>query len=272
MTPVFRLIATDLDGTLLRSDHSISPRTRQALAQARAHGVEVVPVTARQPGGLRQISAQAGFESWALCSNGALCIHLGTGQVLFEELLDVASQTALARALLERFPDLYFVSVREAGQTFVPQRGYAALAAESDHKLDPAQMGGYDLAEVLAAPSLKFILRHPRLSPAELLAEVEALGLNSIYATCSGAPFVEVAAAGVTKAAGVARLTQELGIAQAQVLALGDAPNDAEMLAWAGWGVAMGNADARAREAANEVTLSNAEDGWAVAVERLLQT
>ncbi len=265
-----RLIATDLDGTLLRNDLSVSLRTRRALDAVRERGVLVVPVTARQPHGVKLIGEAAGFAEWALCSNGALCVHLTTGEVLFESLLGVEIQKALVEALLERVPGVRAVSIREAGAGFYAQAGYADLANESDHKRDPATMGALTLDEVLAAPSLKLALRHPELAPAELLREVQALGLDGFHATHSGAPFVEVATAGMTKAAGVARLCRELDIAQTEVMAFGDAPNDAEMLAWAGHGVAMGNASAEARAAADSVTLSNEEDGVAATLEKLL--
>ncbi len=266
-----RLIATDLDGTLLRNDLTVSARTRRALDGVRARGVQVVPVTARQPVGVRRVAAGAGFDGWALCSNGVLAVHLTTGEVLFEEVLAVDIQTELVRTLLERVPGVLAASVRAAGEGFTAQEGYAALASESDHKRDPKTMGGVSLEEVLAQPSLKLVLRHPELPPMALLQELRALGLGGFHATHSGAPFVEVAAEGLTKAAGLARLCREWGIEQADVLAFGDAPNDAEMLAWAGRGVAMGNAHPEARSAASATTLSNEEDGVAAVLESLLE-
>lgn len=265
-----RLIASDLDGTLLRDDLSVSPRTRRALDAARAAGIHVVPVTARQPVGVRRIAQGAGFDGWALCSNGALGIHLTTGEVLFERHLAPEMQRALAEAIRQQVPGTVFASIREAGEGFYAQGEYADLASETDHKRDPATMGRYSLDEVLSAPSLKFVLRHPEVSPPELLVAVRALGLTGFHATHSGAAFVEVAAEGITKVAGLALLCENLGVAQADTLAFGDAPNDAEMLAWAGRGVAMGNAHPEARAAADEVTLSNEEDGVAVVIERAL--
>ncbi len=265
-----RLIATDLDGTLLRSDRSVSVRTRAALDAARAAGIEVVPVTARQPRGLKLIAQAAGFETWALCGNGAYAIHLGTGETLFESHVTVEAQRALAQALSARLPGALFVSVRDGGETFVTQQGYAEIAHFEDHKRPPHEMGAFTLDEVTAEPSLKFIVRHAELSARALLAEVQALGLSGFNATHSGTPFLEVLAQGVSKAWGVARLCQHLGVAQGEVLAFGDAANDAELLAWAGRGVAMGNAEPEALEAAREVTLTNDEDGVAAVIERLL--
>ncbi len=265
-----RLIATDLDGTLLRSDQTVSARTRRALDAARAAGIQVVPVTARQPFGVRRIAEQAGFADYALCGNGAHGVHLATGETLFEAHVTSAAQTALAQALSARVPGVLFVSVRRGGEVFVAQRGYADLAHFEDHKRDPADMGAASLSEVLAEPSLKFVVRHPLLTPRELLPEVRALGLGGFEVTHSGAPFLEVLAEGVSKAWGLARLCALLGTGREEVLAFGDAPNDAEMLAWAGRSVAMGNADPEVRSAAGEVTLTNDEDGVAAVIERLL--
>lgn len=265
-----RLIATDLDGTLLRPDGNVSNRTRTALDAARAAGMIVVPVTARQPLGLGEIAEQAGFTEWALCSNGALGTHLSTGEVLFVEHLPVVTQRRLADALISRLPGVLFVSVRNSGEAFVAQHGYARHAAFDDHKRDPSTMAGHSLDTVLAEESLKLIVRHPDLTPEALQAEVSALGLTGFAVTRSGAPFLEVNAPHVTKASGLQRLCRLLEIDQADVIAFGDAPNDAEMLAWAGIGIAMGHAGPEATAAADELTLDNVHDGVAVVIEDLI--
>jgi Cof subfamily protein (haloacid dehalogenase superfamily) len=265
-----RLIATDLDGTLLDSSSAVSPRTRAALDAARDAGVAVVPVTARQPIGLRVIAADAGFDGWALCGNGAYATHLTEGRMLFAEELPPATLRTLADAMRASVPGLLFASVREGGETFVAQHGYAAIAQLSDHKRDPATMGGVPLDEVLAAPTLKLVIRHPELAPAALFETLRSLGLTGFEATLSGAPFVEVMAQGVTKATGLARLCTHLGIDRSGVVAFGDALNDVEMLRWAGHGVAMAHAEPVVQEAADETTATNDEDGVARVIERLL--
>lgn len=269
-TALPRLIASDLDGTLLGADSAVSPRTRAALDVARAAGIHVVPVTARQPIGIRAIADGAGFTEWALCGNGAFAIHLTTGELLFQREVPVDVQRTLAAALAPRIPGLLYASVRDAGESFVPQFGYAALAATSDHKRDPASMVEVSQQDVLAAPSLKLVVRHPTLAPTATLAVINELGLTGFEATTSGAPFVEVMAAGVTKAWGLEQLCTHLGITSDEVLAFGDAPNDVEMLQWAGRGVAMGNADAVVRDAADEIAPTHTEDGVAQVIERML--
>lgn len=265
-----RLIATDLDGTLLDPSSAVTPRTRAALDAARSRGIHVVPVTARQPIGLRAIAADAAFDGWALCSNGAYAIHLTDGRMLFAEELPPETIRTLAEALRASIPGLLFASVREGGETFVAQHGYAEIADLSDHKRDPETMGGVPLEQVLAAPSLKLVIRHPELAPATLFDALRSLGLTGFEATLSGAPFVEVMAEGVTKATGLARLCMHLGIDRAEVVAFGDALNDVEMLRWAGRGVAMADAEPLVQDAADETTASNADDGVAQVIERLL--
>lgn len=265
-----RLIATDLDGTLLSSAGTLSPRSRAALGAAQAAGLWVVPVTARQPHAMRAGAASLGL-TWALCSNGAYGIHLRTGECLFETHIATDVQRALVHALRGRLPELLFVSVRQGGEVFRAQTGYADLAQLSDHGRDPSQMDACTLDEVLAEPSLKLIVRHPTMGPADLLPHVRALDLPGFAVTHSGAPFLEVLADGVSKAWGLAQLCAHLGVRREEVLAFGDAPNDTEMLAWAGRGVAVANAHPEAQAAADEQTLSNDEDGVAVVIEALLQ-
>jgi len=265
-----RLIATDLDGTLLDESGEVSPRTRAALDAARDAGIETIPVTARQPIGLRPIAEQAGLDSWALCGNGAYGLHLTTGEHLFAAEIPADVQGELARALLKSIPDLVFASVRDAGEGFVAQHGYAALAQLSDHKRDPETMGGVALDEVLGSPSLKLVIRHASVPIDEIYATLNALGLSGFASTLSGAPFVEVMAQGVTKATGLAQVCRRLDVEAHEVLAFGDALNDLEMLQWAGHGVAMGNAIDVVRDAADEVAGSNADDGVAAVIERML--
>ena len=198
-------------------------------------------------------------------------MHLATGEHLFAQEIPSAVQQELAEALGRVIPDLVFASVRDVGESFVAQHGYAELAQLSDHKRDPATMGGVPLADVLAAPSLKLVIRHPSVPIPEIFAALQALGLTGFEATLSGAPFVEVMAEGVTKATGLAQLCTHLGIDRTEVVAFGDALNDLEMLHWAGRGVAMPDAELAVQDAADEVApASNDDEGVALVLERLL--
>jgi len=126
---------------------------------------------------------------------------------------------------------------------------------------------------VRGRPAIKLLVRQPNASSElmaaavrELLGAASGVRLDVTYSTGYG--LIEVSAPGVTKGTGLARLAGELGIAPADVLALGDMPNDLSMLHWAGHGVAMANAHPAVLEAADEITAGNSEDGLAIILER----
>ncbi len=265
-----RLIATDLDGTLLRSDLTVSSRTRSALDALRRRGVPLIPVTARQPIGLRLIAQQTGFTDWALCGNAALALHLSTGEVLFEHFIAADAQRALVTALAALIPEVRYAAVRNRGEEFVAEHGYALLADFSDHKRDPRSMVERDLSEVIGSPSQKLVARHAVVPVPDLVSAIRGLGLPGFGVTHSGAPFAEILPPGIDKSVGLAELCAHLGVDRTQVLAFGDAENDVEMLAWAGYGVAVANAVPATVAAADEVTARNDEDGVALVLERVL--
>ncbi|MGO1949279.1 MAG: Cof-type HAD-IIB family hydrolase [Mycobacteriaceae bacterium] len=268
-----RLIATDLDNTLLRSDRTVSGRTVAALDAARAAGITVVPATARNPVGLHAVNHATRFADWALCGNGAYGIHLTSDEVLYSTQLQVSVLEDFTSAVSEREPDVRFAAVREAGRVFLAQDGYDAMATLSDHSRDPATMGAAALDDLTCAPALKLVFRHPTLPAPELFHRARASTRSlapHLEMTMSGAPFVEVMASGVSKASGLEQLCSHLGIARRDVLAFGDGLNDTDMLAWAGHGVAVANAGQTVLACADQVTASNDDDGVAVVIEELL--
>ncbi|MFT3889058.1 MAG: HAD family hydrolase [Arachnia sp.] len=267
---MIRLIATDLDGTLLTSQHRPSARTLLALQAAHEAGVIVVPASGRQPFSIGQVLAGTFLgEGVVLGANGAVGYDLGRDEVLFEETIAVEAQRALFFGLQRIFPDLHCVSVRDGGATFVPQRGYIGLMDPGDHGLRGVGRE-FDLDEVLAEGTSKLVVRAADVAPEQLLAAARELAIPGCEVSTSGAPFLEVAAGGVTKATGLARIASTFGIGPEEVVAFGDNRNDVELIAWAGLGVAMGNALPEAIAVADEVTASNDEDGIALVLERLL--
>ncbi len=146
----------------------------------------------------------------------------------------------------------------------------AAMQAETAYRAAPESVG--DVLDVLGDgyPVLKVMARSSRLAPAALAELINAECGGDLHASVSGAPFAEIAARGVDKSAALARLCAALGIAPNEVIAFGDAPNDLPLLAWAGRGVAVANADPAVAALADEITLSNDEDGVAAVLERLL--
>ncbi|AGP30729.1 Cof-type HAD-IIB family hydrolase [Corynebacterium terpenotabidum] len=276
MRSIPRLIATDLDHTLLNSDGGVSARTREALDAATAAGITVVPATARNPVGLRHLHPVLGVDRWALCSNGAFGIHLTTGELLFAHEIAAEVVQQFVTVLDAAVPGVRYASVRDAGERFIAQEGYAKLATFHDHRRDPAQMTAEPLDVVTGAAALKLVFRHDSITSAELyalardLVDTGSLDGSRFEMTLSGAPFVEVMASGVSKASGLATLCARLGVHASEVLAFGDGLNDREMLVWAGHGVAVANADAEVLAVADEVTASNDDEGVARVIEDLL--
>jgi Cof subfamily protein (haloacid dehalogenase superfamily) len=258
---VVRLAGVDLDGTLLRSDGTISDRTRAAIRGARAAGIAVVIVTARGPMSVSDVARDAGITGTAICSNGGLLVDVATGEILKERLLQSEVAIGLVHGLREQVPGIVFAVEHEA---FAHEPGFSAW----DWK-PPAGTRIADAIELLADPATKLILRHAEHEVDALAALARELVGDAATVVASGGEAVEVTAAGVNKAAALAEIAGELGIGAADVVAFGDYPNDAAMLAWAGLGVAVANAHAEVLAVADEVTASNDEDGVALVLERL---
>ena len=255
-----RLAAIDLDGTLLRSDNSISERTRAAIRMARGSGVAVVIVTARGPASVSELARDAGIGGSAICSNGGLIVDLSTGAILRERLLELEVATRLIHGLRAQLPGIVFAVEHEA---FAHEPGFSAWGWEP-----PVGTRVADAVELLADPATKLILRHVGHEVETVAAVARELAGDEATVVQSGGDAVEVTAAGVNKAAGLAEVAEELGIDAADVVAFGDYPNDVPMLAWAGLGVAVANAHAEVLAIADEVTASNDDDGVALVLER----
>lgn len=259
------LVATDLDGTLLRADHTVSSRTRAVVAELAARGIPVVPVTARQPKGLRPIASAVGLTGPAICGNGAIGMHLAANEIWFARPLAADDARTLALRLRGRDPSLLFASVGPAGEWFRAEPGYAVEAKFADHHRTRNEMELGDLSFVVLDDCAKLIVRRPGVAPEQLIREFRD-EFAAVEATTSGAPFVEIMGAGVTKASALELLCGRLGVARERVWAFGDAPNDVDMLRWAGRGFAVANASAEARAAADELVGSNENDGVASAI------
>jgi Cof subfamily protein (haloacid dehalogenase superfamily) len=260
-----RLIATDLDGTLLAPDGSISPRTLQVLGRARTAGIELVMVTGRPARHVAKIEGAVELGGTAICVNGALIYDLDRDRVLSEERLSGQVASELVTGLRSRLPGIAFAV--EVGLDYGWEPAYALQRKRAELPRLPVA----DALVLCARGVNKLIARHPEI-PAETLSErAHDLFLERARVSYSGAPFLEIGAASVSKASALADYCSERGIQRGQVLCFGDMPNDLPMLEWAGHSVAMNNAHPSVLAAVHEVTLSNQEDGVAAVVERLLR-
>jgi hypothetical protein len=262
-----RLVATDLDGTLLRPDKTVSPRTAAALRRVAAAGVHVTLVTGRPVRWLSAVYDQLGARPTVICANGAVVYDPTADRVLRADPLAPDLLADVCRRLRAEIPEARFAVEIADGRQMRHERAYELWFDEQD---DPARLITSP-DELYAAPAVKLLVRGDGSDAPTFPARVAAcLGglVETTHSTDSG--LVEISAAGITKAAGLAWLCERLGVAAEDVVAFGDMPNDVPMLTWAGRAVAVANAHPAVRAAADEVTLGNAEDGVAAYLENRL--
>ncbi|MEW2129257.1 HAD hydrolase family protein [Streptomyces sp. NPDC005435] len=271
--PPPRLIATDLDGTLLRDDQTVSARTVAALAAAEKAGVEVFFVTGRPARWMGVVADHVHGHGLAICGNGAAVVdlHGGAGAHRFVSVRELARHNALTAVGLLRDAAPGTVFAVEQTYGFHQEPAYPKLHLEIPDNLLPAE-------ELLAPdgpdadqPVLKILAYHPELDPDAFLTTARvAIGGHANVTRSSPSALLELSGAGVSKASTLALCCAERGISPEEVVAFGDMPNDLEMLTWAGRSYAMGNAHPAVLAAATGRTVANTEDGVAVVIERLL--
>jgi hydroxymethylpyrimidine pyrophosphatase-like HAD family hydrolase len=260
-----RLVASDLDGTLLLPDKTLSARTIRVLRDLVQAGVVLVLVTARPPSTVRPLARQLQAKGLAICANGALIYDLDSDAIVKHSPCAPDVIASLVIGLREAAPGVRFAL--ELGGQYACEPGYLEWnpAVWRDSPMID------DVLVLCTSPVTKLTARHPEIGIDALLDLTRALGGDTIGVTHSGGGVVEVSAAGVHKAWALAWLAGSLGLDQQDVVAFGDMPNDLAMLQWAGRGVAVANAHPDLLAAADEVTLSHTEDGVAVTLERLLR-
>ncbi|MBM4794661.1 HAD family hydrolase [Streptomyces sioyaensis] len=287
-----RLIATDLDGTLLHDDKTVSDRTIAALAAAERAGIEVFFVTGRPARWMGVVSDHVHGHGLAICANGAAVVDLHRGGRIVEvSPLERTVALAVVDALRGAAPGTSFAVERTGGIHYEPQYpplllDPAAVVAPAEKLLaedfvtplgpegslpeDPA--GAPEAPAFPDQPVIKLLAHHPELDPDAFLALARTVagGLAS-FTRSSPTALLEISGPGVSKAGTLAHCCAERGIAPEEVVAFGDMPNDIEMLTWAGTAYAMANAHPDVLAATARRTASNNDDGVAVVIERILQ-
>ena len=269
----YRLLALDIDGTLLRSDKTISPRTLAAVAAARDRGVRVILVTGRRHPAARRIASQLGSDIDLVLHNGALIIE--NGEVL--RCLPLSRPLALRAVAVGRAcaadPVLH-CGQRGEGRLMIegiePSNTLLVYYLDRSHP-DVASVAVLDDAlhedpiQVMFGGAIEAMARLRARLEEELGAEVRVD--RTIY-PASGVQILDVLRAGVGKAEAVDFLQRRWGVPADQTLAIGDNWNDHDMLHAAGLGLVMGNADPELLRLGLGVLPTNDEDGVAVAIER----
>ncbi|MEI5132220.1 HAD family hydrolase [Streptomyces libani] len=260
----YKLIATDLDGTLLRSDETVSERTRQALAAATAAGAAHIVVTGRAVPWTRHILDALDYRGLAVCGQGGQVYHAGEHRLLTSVTLDrQLAGLALSKIEAEVGP-LYLAASRDGleGEVLVGP-GYRVQEGPLPNVLMD------DPGELWAAPINKVYIQHPSLDDDALAQAARQVAGDLVGVTVAGEGIVELLPLGLSKATGLSLAARRLGLTAKETLAFGDMPNDIPMFAWAARGVAMANAHDELKAVADEFTASHEDDGVAVVLERL---
>lgn len=252
-----RLVATDLDGTLLDPQGRVTDRTRAVLDELDALGVPVVFTTGRPVRWMEELWDAVGGHGLAICSNGAVVYDVARREV--REHLPVAREVGLGLA----------DAVREAvpGTTFALEHtgGWSSETDFPGHPDDVAGRTQGPWADIYRDDVVKVLAVHPDLDPEDFWARVEAAVGDRVVTTWSSSfALVEISAPGVTKASTLATLAAEMGVGAADVVAFGDMPNDLPMLEWAGTSYAMAQAHPSVLDLADHRAPSNDADGVAV--------
>lgn len=258
------LLGLDFDGTLLRSDETISQRTRDALAAARDAGWLVVGATGRPPVLAEMVTSGLDELTHVVTNNGSLTIDALTNEIVRQVTCTSADARWAGTAIRD--------AVADAGLAVDHVDGDQTWESGLHTRVPHAPIGDRvdDAIGTINGDVRKLLAWSDAVMLDDLYGVVRPLLAERLDVTYSGLPFVEVGPFGVSKATALAGLADSHGIKLADTVVFGDARNDHEMLEWAGTGVAMGNADDLTKDLADVVTESNDQDGVAVYIEQLL--
>lgn len=268
-----RLICSDVDGTLLTPQDRITPRVRDAIVRAVGDGAEVALATGRPHRWIFPVLDQLPIRPVCVTANGAVLYDSANDRVIRSHVLDPDTMAEILESAREAFAPFGGISIgcERAGESaFDPEEESFVVDPNFLHTWEAQGFGVQPAHEVIAAPAVKLILRNESMTAPEMYEVIfPFIDPEVAHVTFSmNEGLLEVAAPGVTKALGVATLAEMHGVDQADVVCVGDMPNDIEMLQWAGLGVAMGNARPEVKDVADLVTGTNEESGVAQVLER----
>jgi Cof subfamily protein (haloacid dehalogenase superfamily) len=260
--PQIRLVATDLDGTLLHTDGTVTDRTRAVLRAVEALGVTVVFVTGRPVRWMPELWEHVGEHGLAICSNGGIVYDVPAQAVRHARTIPVDVGLQVAELLRAAVP----------GTTFAVEKvtGFGREPEFMERHAVPDEVEVGSLEALWDDGTVKMLARHEEREPEAFWTETERVVGHLVTSTWSSlGALVEISAAGVTKASTLALLCDELGVTAQEVVAFGDMPNDLAMLEWAGRSYAMANAHPSVHALADATAPANGDDGVAVVLEEL---
>ena len=261
-----KLIATDLDGTIVNHDGTISDRTVTTFKRARDLGVEIFFVTGRPPRWMPEIREAFGFGN-AICGNGAMLYDLMGDKVLEEWLISVDDQLETIKRLRLAIPEVSFAV--ESHNYFHREKAYIP---RWDVGLD--NVGVNEIEEIIQSPALKLLARCSAQNlSSDVMLDIAIPVLDGLVTVTHSNPhdsLLEISAINVSKGATLAKMAARLGIDAADCVTFGDNPNDFSMLAWSGRSYAMASGHPDGARIAKSVAAPCFDDGVAKAIDALL--
>lgn len=247
------LVALDIDGTLVDSTGRMPEDLRAAVRGISDGGVPVVLSTGRSWLATGPIAEHIGLPpGFSVVSNGAMVVHNPPLDIVFEERFDPAPTL---EKVARRVPHAR-VAVQD-GLHWRVSREFPEGELQGDVSVE-------SMEELASRPVSRIVIRDPDSTDEDFLEQVGDLGLHEVSYFIGWSAWMDIAPQGVDKAHGLQRVVDELGIAPADVLAIGDGRNDHEMLEWAGRGVAIGDAALETQAVADHVT-GRFDDGGTLA-------
>ena len=262
-----KLIATDLDGTIVHHDGTITQRTIDAFTKAQSLGVEIFFVTGRPPRWMNEIREAFGFGN-AICGNGAMLYDLQNREVTEEWMISKEAQNEVASKMRKAIPSISFAI--ETHDYYHREKSYVP---RWDLGLD--NVGVDRIEDATKGPIFKMLARcsDGEFSSDQMLevALRELEGLVTVTHSNPDESLLEISALGVSKGATLAKVAGRLGIDAADCVSFGDNPNDFSMLQWCGRSYAMADGHPDGITFAKDVAPSHHQDGVAIIIEKLLE-
>lgn len=260
-----RLVATDLDDTLLRDDWTVSERVIEAIRKSREQGVHFTFATGRMPASTRPYVEQMGIDVPIITYNGAMIQEAMSGEVIYRKVIPVKTSREIVTWLLGLGVHIH---IYRRDEVFVHKMNDWSAAYARATRVPVAEADLINLLEQELEGIEKIVLFGESKDLEVLREEVLHHYQGKVHLTRSKPHFLELIHPQVNKGVALKALAERLGVESEQVMAIGDNLNDIEMIQYAGLGVAIGNARQEVKEAANIVTGSNQEDGVAQAIEK----
>ena len=261
----YRLMAVDMDGTLLNPDSEITPYTLRTVKQAVAKGLKFILCTGRPLQGVKKYVDRLGLDCPVITYNGAVIAHSTTGEILYSQLMGTEEARRVYNLAKEKNTMFIIWSQNQLYASEISEKSafYEGITTAKATLLE-------DFEAVLAQGITKMLWYDDPDTLDKWTEELTGMGFEETTFVKSRAYFLEFFSNKTSKAVAMAKLGEYYGIRREEMIAAGDQTNDLPMIEYAGLGVAMGNAVESVKAAADLITATNSEDGVAQVIRKLI--